>query len=437
MDERKAKIQKSKTGPKKLLKAWESFVLQNKIKGIHDIPVVQDWDECKKLGANPQEVDYKNILSKQELDDRIIRRAELIEVSRPHLDVIEQTLRTQTTIYAIVLADEDGYCIDLRCDNRGGANSEEMYTRLGARCTEIDMGNNGIGTALRTRKPVEVEGVEHYNRQYHNWSDVGAPIGDPGQQLIGVLSIAVINEYASPYTLSMAVATVKAIEAELVGRAYREKIREKNNALSILEQKYKFVLNSLRRGALVANIDSIVNYCNNSAAEIMQTKPENVVGKHLRDIFHLPEHNRVISNTLVKGLGVKNYQVSTGCLGNEIEIIIDTDLVFDDEKNIIGVVAIFDSLTEINKVEESNRSDTVKAKGVEVQTKEGMKLMVKWKNIRHELEMEKKEFAKQVLKIHPNQYYGYENGSKIPTLPNILKLADIVKKNIEDIYTLI
>jgi PAS domain-containing protein/DNA-binding XRE family transcriptional regulator len=433
--ERRIKTQKTKSGQKKLLKAWENFVLNNKSKGMHDIPVLADWEECRKLKANPLEFDYKHILSKQELDDRIIRRAEFIEVSRPHLDIIEQTLRTQTSTYAIVLADEDGYCIDLRCENRCAGSGEEMYTRLGARCTESDVGNSGIGTALRTRRPVVVEGREHYNRQYHIWTDVGAPISDPCQQLTGVLSIAVINEYASPYTLSMAVATAKAIEAELVGRAYREKIREKNNALSILEQKYKFVLNSLRRGALVANIDSIVNYCNNSAAEIMRTKPENVVGKHLKEIFQLPEHNRVISNTLLKGTGVKNYRVTTGCLGNDIEIVIDTDLVFDDEKNIIGVVAIFDSLTDLKAGRINDDSD--KVKGLEVETKEGLKLLVKWNNLRHELKMEKKVFAREVLQIHPNQYYAYENGSKIPTLPNILKLAGLTQKSVEDIYSLL
>lgn len=54
------------------------------------------------------------------------------------------------------------------------------------------------------------------------------------------------------------------------------------------------------------------------------------------------------------------------------------------------------------------------------------------KDVRHELKMEKGEFAKFLGMKHP-QYSRYENNIKQPNLETVMKICNKVNKKVEDL----
>jgi transcriptional regulator of acetoin/glycerol metabolism len=91
--------------------------------------------------------------------------------------------------------------------------------RPGALWTEAVVGTNGPGTALASRMPVHVVGVEHFCAAWHDWHCAAYPIRDQlTSQVLGVVDLSGFREAAHPHTLTLAIAIGVAIEQSLSAR---------------------------------------------------------------------------------------------------------------------------------------------------------------------------------------------------------------------------
>ncbi len=60
---------------------------------------------------------------------------------------------------------------------------------LGANWHEAALGNNGIGTAIKLKKPIAFQGMEHFLSAWHPFTTVGYPLLDESGELLAVIGL--------------------------------------------------------------------------------------------------------------------------------------------------------------------------------------------------------------------------------------------------------
>ncbi|MGA9872661.1 MAG: GAF domain-containing protein [Rhodococcus sp. (in: high G+C Gram-positive bacteria)] len=86
----------------------------------------------------------------------------------------------------------------------------------GASWAEDSVGTNAIGTALVSRRAVQIFSAEHYVRSHHPWTCAGAPIKDPRTgHVIGAVDVSGPASSVHPTTLALVDAIARLAESQL------------------------------------------------------------------------------------------------------------------------------------------------------------------------------------------------------------------------------
>lgn len=171
---------------------------------------VEAWNRCRELKVESSKLELK-FLSESELKQKLRNNDYLIEAARPYMDYLSLSLSGIPHIVA--LFDSDSWIIDIQ------GPAEELGGRSRGLCIgccwkEGYSGNNGGGSAISTKKPVFIYGIEHFLNVYKSFSCLGVPIFKDNE-VVGAINILVSNEYAHPGRLTIAMSCVDAIEKEI------------------------------------------------------------------------------------------------------------------------------------------------------------------------------------------------------------------------------
>ncbi|AUG80196.1 hypothetical protein CFP65_5498 [Kitasatospora sp. MMS16-BH015] len=180
-------------------------------------PVIGDsWDRLRRLGLDPERGRNAQRLSTAEVEHR--RQAtQLAEV----LPVLRATLLapSSSTPLILAIADAEGHVLWHEGERGLRRTAENIGFDSGARWVEDEVGTNGIGTTLRTGRPMQVHSTEHYLRSHHGWTCVASPVHDPRTgRLAGVVNLSGPARTMAPYLLQLAVTAARLAEAELRAR---------------------------------------------------------------------------------------------------------------------------------------------------------------------------------------------------------------------------
>ncbi len=86
----------------------------------------------------------------------------------------------------------------------------------GANWAEDSVGTNAIGTALVSRRAVQIFSAEHYVRSHHSWTCAGAPIRDPRTgQVLGAIDVSGPVKTVHPTTIALVDAVARLAESQL------------------------------------------------------------------------------------------------------------------------------------------------------------------------------------------------------------------------------
>ena len=98
----------------RLKEAWEHFV-ENRDYDYSFIrsEILDSWKRARNMGVNPRDINYKN-LSPDELNMKINKNLELINIVHPHLESIYSIVEGSGSY--ILLCDSEGYVIDYKGD---------------------------------------------------------------------------------------------------------------------------------------------------------------------------------------------------------------------------------------------------------------------------------------------------------------------------------
>jgi len=196
-----------------LRQAWEAFFVSGAVLPFVRPTIAESWVRSRQLGIQPTlqphpiERGLDRLLS-TELRQLLVRASE---------HVVDRLVdMTEGSSLSFTLTDADGLILTQRGNERLLANNQRIGVVPGTRWAELDVGTNGIGTALANRQTMQVFAAEHYCETFHNTTCTAALVRHPiTRQALGVFDIT--SGFAEPATNVWALATQAAalIEREI------------------------------------------------------------------------------------------------------------------------------------------------------------------------------------------------------------------------------
>lgn len=271
--------------------AWEHFI-ENKDYDYSFIreEILESWKRARNMGIDPRDINYKN-LSPDELNMKINKNIELINIVHPHLERIYSIVKGSGSY--ILLCDSEGYVIDFKGDSdiieRGGT------TKLGPGSVrdEKSVGTNGIGTALYLERPIQIWGEEHYAEKQKSYTCSGAPFFDANDNLRGCINVTVMTENAHPHTLGMVLCAADSITKEL-------KLRQAMNDLEAINAQRNSIIENMTSGVILLNSLGRVSQINRYALNLFHLSYENIIGQKLFDNISIDNYDSYTVHDILK-----------------------------------------------------------------------------------------------------------------------------------------
>ncbi|MFI5766577.1 MULTISPECIES: GAF domain-containing protein [unclassified Streptomyces] len=175
--------------------------------------IAESWRRMMAGGVHPDRDSRSRMLSAAETEER--RQTSPL---RDLLPVLREGLlpSLDEALHIMVVADADGRLLWREGHASILRNADRLGFGVGAHWDEAVVGTNGVGTALVTRRPVQVFSAEHFVSSHHDWTCAGAPVRDPRDgQLIGVLDVSGPLATMHPATLAWVSSVARLAEREL------------------------------------------------------------------------------------------------------------------------------------------------------------------------------------------------------------------------------
>ncbi|WP_063771914.1 helix-turn-helix domain-containing protein [Kitasatospora mediocidica] len=203
----------SREATEQLTRAHEQAVTGNIPRQAPRPEIGDSWERVRRLGLDPEHGRTAEHLSTAEVEHR--RRSSGLDAVLPTL---RSTLLDPTTDLPLILAvaDSQGDVLWHEGPRQLRRSADLIGFMTGGRWGEESVGTNGIGTALRTGRPLRVHSAEHYVRNQHGWTCVSAPVRDPRTgRLAGVVDLSGPARGVHPQLLALAVTAARLAETEL------------------------------------------------------------------------------------------------------------------------------------------------------------------------------------------------------------------------------
>jgi len=324
----------------KLLLAWQDFVKNGRVDLESIRPVVlESWKRCKSAQVNPFQKTVSQVLGKEELAERRVRNAALLEISLPIMEGLYRFVAGSG--FVVTLADSSGCLLEVIGDPDVCESIARGNFVPGADWSETSAGTNSVGTALITGQPLQIFRYEHFCINSHRSTCSAAPIRDPQGKIIGVLDMTGSYEKVHPHTLGMVVAGANAIEKQLsMVMTWRE--RDKSNRLKIT------LMEAMSDCLVACNMDLTVSHISRTAVELMGLPPEKIIGKN---VFHvLGEDNSDFCNLFKGKHFVTDSEIDLQLTRGKIKCIATSRPVKDGDGRCEGVIVVFNEITRAKRL---------------------------------------------------------------------------------------
>lgn len=203
--------------PRTVRAAYERFLGTGEPPGGIDPVVADSWRRSLRSGVDPDTPHPQVALADAELD--AYRAPHPLAAVMP---VVRELVVDGAADDGLVVAvsDEIGRLLWVEGNRRLRGTVDRVGFVEGAVWGEESVGTNAPGTALATRRAVQVIGAEHFSRPVQELSCAAAPIRDPATgRVLGVLDVTGRRAAATHVVLSLVRATVATVERELATRA--------------------------------------------------------------------------------------------------------------------------------------------------------------------------------------------------------------------------
>ncbi|MHB9093407.1 MAG: sigma-54-dependent Fis family transcriptional regulator [Eubacteriales bacterium] len=259
-------------------RSWEKFINNFEIEPYVIRPLIANsWHRCLRMKVDPlTPLCELRLLSQLQVEKRIKRRKKLIDAAIPFMTHLYNFVKGTDTL--VCLADDNGMILDVFRDPVIQYRTKHLCHDIGSDWSEAIAGTNSIGTALFEKKPVQITASEHYCKVMHELTGSAAPIFSPEKELLGVLCIVGLYHNLHSHTLGMVVASVEAIENQLVSQ-------KASYELLIAYNKVTTAMEAMSDGLIAIEANQQITQLNSVGAKILQVNREECLGKYVSDVF--------------------------------------------------------------------------------------------------------------------------------------------------------
>lgn len=250
----------------------------------------------KKKSSSSTKILFGGELEKIQLENK-----ELIEVSKPYIDMFFSSVMDNDFI--IVLTDNNGCILYIKGAEEITDNLERVNLKVGACMNEQNIGTNAMGTAIKEDKCIQITANEHYIAGLQGLTCSAAPIHNHSGEIIGTLNLTGRSSMKHPHTLGLVVFGVKAIENEL----------EKKKINDILTQTYNYmesVIDNLDKGIMIVDREGKITNINKIGAEIFNKDREQLLKEDIHyilpNIGDVLERINIVKTTVIKEVKFKD-----------------------------------------------------------------------------------------------------------------------------------
>jgi len=202
--------------PRTVRAAYERFLGTGELPRVIDPVVADSWRRSLRNGVDPDTPQPQVALADADL--AAYRATHPLAAVMP---VVRELVVDGAADDGLVVAvsDEIGRLLWVEGNRRLRGAVDRVGFVEGAVWGEESVGTNAPGTALATRRAVQVIGAEHFARPVQELSCAAAPIRDPATgKVLGVLDVTGRRAAATQVVLSLVRATVATVERELATR---------------------------------------------------------------------------------------------------------------------------------------------------------------------------------------------------------------------------
>ncbi len=325
-----------RSGQDDLNLAWHEFtscggLLQGRVRP----EILDSWRRCCKAGVDYTDGACHRVLSPEQLEQPRKRHNALINIATPFMEKLYEFVAGSGLV--VFLSDESGLILESLGDGDVADNASKVNLVKGTGWKEETVGTNGIGTALKIKKPIQVSGKEHYCAKLHSWTCSAAPICDPAHQIIGALQMSGPSHAVHLHTLGMIVASVAAIESQL-------RIRENTRELTLLNLRLNSIFQTMSDGAVITDENGVVCQVNPAGKAILGAK---VKGASLKQVF---KQRHPFLQALEQGRTLIDKEVMLDADNTRLHCLVTAKPLWDGKQVPNGAVVFFNPITKVKKL---------------------------------------------------------------------------------------
>lgn len=292
---------------------WESYIQNNELSEDTRPCVKEAWDRCIAMKVDYNE-GFGRIISKEELQDRLIKNENLIKIAKPIMENIFEIIKK--TSFSIILSDAEGVLIHVIENRSIHSKHSNLKFFLGTHWDEENVGSNAIGTALARKEAIHMIGAEHYCMAHHPWTCSAALIKDTFGKIVGCLDISGSVEDEHIHTFGIVTTAASIIEKQL--------------NLMASYQLINTAFNSVLDGLFVIDHTFGITHMNDKMVELLGIRREGIADIDVRTMFtDLDIQNDVLcqgGNIRLNDYTINYNRKKLECLINISPTIIDNQI---------------------------------------------------------------------------------------------------------------
>ncbi|WP_278599781.1 sigma-54-dependent Fis family transcriptional regulator [Clostridium tertium] len=298
----------------------KSLLIENSHKRSEDYGVEKSRDHSKIM------------LNNEELKKVLEINKELIEISKPYIDMVVESVEDNDFI--IILTDNNGCILYIKGANAIKDELEKLNLKVGAYMDEKNIGTNAM-----ENRCIQITANEHYATIFQSLTCSAAPIHNSKGEIIGTLNLTGKSNMKHPHTLGLVIFGVTAIENEL----YRIKTNY------ILNQTYNYmktVIENVDKGIMIIDIHGKIININELGLNILDKRNQNLINEYISHI--IPNFQNIVDRIS------KNNETITKEIKLSHASKYKTEITLKGIKcneKIIGIVA---TLTELKEKKKEN-----------------------------------------------------------------------------------
>ena len=319
-----------------LTKTWEQFITGRILDSVEVRPeILQSWQRCYNAGVDPYDGTSHLSLKQYELEQLRIRNTELMEVAWQFMVRLYEFVAGSG--FVVFLSDERGYIMESIGDYEILDDASKVNLMIGTGWMEEEVGTNGIGTALRLKKPVQISSQEHYCEMLHSWTCSAAPIFNDDGQIIGAMQMSGPSHAVHLHTLGMVVAAVEAIQDQI-------RIKQQNQALIVLNSSLQNIFQTMSDGAIMVDGQGIITQINPVGEQILGY---NLIGRSIEYLFGKTPKTKGV---LESGEAYNDVEVRLDTPQNYFHCLVTGIPIKDEKEEVTGAVIFFNPINKVKRL---------------------------------------------------------------------------------------